>query len=113
MILQVSWTWLVAQYSMQLLRLYCYHYSDMQSSQLRVAGLFIRRKTGQEFHTYIDVINYNPEHYEVLLRRWPSEPFILHLGAFSGPIIAGEDPRDTLLRESGKWTIHLASELFF
>ena len=85
-------------------------YSGMQSSQIRVAGLFLRRKSGQEFHTYINILNYNPNHYEVLLRRWPSEPFLLHLGAFSGPVIDGEDPQDTLLRESQSWTINLASK---
>lgn len=83
--------------------------SGMQSSQLRVAGLFLRRKAGQEFHTYINILKYEPHHYEVLLRRWQSEPFLLHLGAFSGPVIDGEDPQTTLLRESQAWTINLAS----
>lgn len=77
-------------------------------SQLRAAGLFLRRKAGQEFHTYISILNYNPDHYEVLLRKWPREPFFHYLAAFSGPVIAGEDPQTTLLRESQSWSINLA-----
>ncbi len=46
----------------------------------------------------------------MLLRKWPSDPFFHHLGAFSGPVISGEDPQTTLLRESQSWSINLAGE---
>ena len=77
---------------------------------LRVAALFLRRRAGKEFHSYINLLEYNPNDYEILLRRWPSEPFLLHLGAFSGPVIEGQDPEQTLLRESQAWTVNLAGK---
>lgn len=46
----------------------------------------------------------------MLLRTWGSEPFPRHLGAFSGPVIAGEDPQETLLTKSNSWTKDLASK---
>ena len=75
-----------------------------------MAGLFLRRKPGKEFHNYISLFDYDPSDYEVLLRKWPSGTFFHHLGAFSGPVIAGEDPEVTLLRESTKWSKNFASE---
>ena len=81
------------------------------SGQLRLSGLFLRRKSDKEFHSYIPLFDYNSWDYEVLLRMWGSEPFTRHLGAFSGPVIAGEDPEETLLNKSSDWTNNLASEL--
>ena len=75
-----------------------------------MAGLLLRRREGKEFYHYTDSLSYNPADYEVLLRRWPSEPFKSYLGAFSGPAIQGDAPEETLLRESQKWTAKLASE---
>ena len=77
---------------------------------LRVAALFLRRRADKEFHSYINLLEYNPNDYEILLRRWPSEPFLLHLGAFSGPVLAGQDPEQTLLHESQAWTVNLAGK---
>lgn len=77
---------------------------------LRLAGLILRRRSGREFHSYIKLHDYVPADYEVLLRTWPSEPFTSHLGAFSGPMIAGQDPEETLLRESMGWTRKLAEK---
>ncbi len=79
--------------------------------QPRLSGLFLRRKSDKEFHSYIPLFDYNPWDYEVLLRMWGSAPFAEHLGAFSGPVIAGEDPEETLLKKSSDWTINLASML--
>ena len=78
--------------------------------ELRVAGLFLRRRKCKEFHCYIDRLPYDPSDYEILLRRWPSEPFKSYLGAFSGPAIPEESPEETLLRESQKWTAKLAGQ---
>ena len=77
---------------------------------LRVAGLFLRRRADKAFHTYINLLEYNPSDYEVLLRSWPTEPFLHHLGAFSGPVITGEDPVQTLLDRSQSWTVNLATK---
>ena len=77
---------------------------------VRLSGLFLRRKSDREFHSYIPLLDYNPNDYEVLLRMWGSEPFPRHLGAFSGPVIAGEDPQETLLTKSIGWTKDLASK---
>lgn len=81
-----------------------------RESALRLSGLFLRRKSDKEFYSYIPLLNYCPDDYEVLLRVWGSEPFPRHLGAFSGPMIAGEDPEVTLLMKSKDWTKKLASE---
>lgn len=78
-------------------------------STLRVSGLFIRRKADREFHSYIPLLAYHPGDYEVLLRQWGSEPFPSHLGAFSGPMIAGLDPEEILLEKSSSWIKTLAS----
>ena len=80
------------------------------AGKLRLSGLFLRRKSDQEFHSYIPLFDYNPWDYEVLLRVWGSAPFSQHLSAFSGPIIAGENPEETLLNKSNDWTKDLASE---
>lgn len=76
--------------------------------ELRVAGLILRRRRGKEFHHYTDRLLYDPADYEILLRQWPSQPFKSYLGVFSGPAIEGEEPEETLLRESQKWTAKLA-----
>lgn len=81
-----------------------------EAPTMRLAGLFLRRKAGREFHNYIQLLDYDPREYEVLLRRWPTEPFLQHLGAFSGPMIVGEDPQVTLLRESQSWSEKLAGK---
>ena len=75
-----------------------------------MSGLFLRRKPDKEFHSYIPMLDYSADDYEVLLRVWGSEPFPGHLGAFSGPMIVGEDPEETLLTKSCDWTKNLASE---
>lgn len=89
--------------------LFSFRETDGFNSALRVSGLFLRRKSDREFHSYIPFLDYHPGDYEVLLRAWGSEPFSRHLGAFSGPIIAGEDPEETLLTKSKDWTKNLAS----
>ena len=76
--------------------------------ELRVAGLFLRRRKDKEFLRYTDHLPYKASDYEVLLRRWPSEPFESYLGAFSGPAISGEAPEQTLLRESKNWAAKMA-----
>ena len=76
--------------------------------EIRVAGLILRRKKGKEFHHYTDRLPYDQTDYEILLRRWPSDPFKSYLGAFSGPTIPGDAPEETLLRESRNWTAKLA-----
>ena len=81
------------------------------SPNLRVAALFLRRRADKAFHTYINLLEYNPSDYEVLLRSWPTEPFLHHLGAFSGPVITGEDPAQTLLHRSQSWTVNLATKV--
>ena len=86
------------------------HHLCREAPSLRVAGLFLRRKAGKEFHTYIQLMDYNPHDYEILLRKWPAEPFLNHLGAFSGPVIAGQDPEQTLLQESKAWSERLAAK---
>ena len=83
------------------------HPRDAKES-IRVAGLFIRRKAGKEFHHYISLPSYEPQDYEVLLRGWPSDPYKHHLGAFSGPVIPGEDPPTTMLQQSNLWSAGLA-----
>lgn len=90
-----------------------FFFSDSVGSKstLRLSGLFLRRTPDREFHSYIPLLDYNPSDYEVLLRFWGSEPFPRHLGAFSGPMIAGEDPEETLLSKSSQWTNDLASTL--
>lgn len=75
-----------------------------------MSGLFLRRKSDKEFHSYIPLLDYDPNDYEVLLRMWGSEPFPRHLGALSGPMISGEDPEITLLKKSGDWVKNLASK---
>ncbi len=75
-----------------------------EAPTLRLAGLVLRRKSSKEFHSYIQLPEYSPRDYEVLLRTWPSEPFLKHLGAFSGPVLAGQEPEATLLGESQAWT---------
>lgn len=87
--------------------------STFRVSSLRLSGLFIRRKSDREFHSYIPLLDYNSSDYEVLLRLWGSEPFPHHLGAFSGPLITGEDPQETLLKKSNDWTKDLASKHYF
>ena len=76
-----------------------------------MAALFLRRRADKAFHTYINLLEYNPSDYEVLLRSWPTEPFLHHLGAFSGPVITGEDPVQTLLDRSQSWTVNLATKV--
>ena len=76
--------------------------------ELRVAGLFLRRRSEKEFHQYTDRPAYDPADYQVFLRPWPSDPFKSYLSAFSGPAIPGEAPEETVLRESQKWTAKLA-----
>lgn len=83
---------------------------ESRVSSLRLSGLFIRRKSDREFHSYIPLLDYNSSDYEVLLRLWGSEPFPHHLGAFSGPLITGEDPQETLLKKSNDWTKDLANK---
>ena len=78
---------------------------------LRVAALFLRRRADKAFYTYINLLEYNPSDYEVLLRSWPTEPFLHHLGAFSEPVITGEDPVQTLLHRSQSWTVNLATKV--
>ena len=73
--------------------------------------MVIRRKAGREFHSYTETSDYSPSDYEVLLRRWTTEGhFLLHLAAFSGPAVDGEDPELTLLKESKNWSINLANK---
>ena len=73
--------------------------------------MVIRRKAGREFHSYTEISDYSPSDYEVLLRRWTTEGhFLLHLAAFSGPAVDGEDPELTLLKESKNWSINLANK---
>ena len=76
--------------------------------ELRVAGLFLRRRQAKELPRYTAHLPYDASDYEVLLRLWPSEPYKSHLSAFSGPAIQGEAPEETLLRESKNWTSRLA-----
>ena len=76
--------------------------------ELRVAGLFLRRRTAKERLRYTEPLPYNASDYEILLRQWPSEPYKSYLGAFSGPAITGEAPEETLLRESKNWAAKLA-----
>lgn len=91
---------------------FLFTYSEVVSA-LRVSGLILRRAEGKEFHSYIPMLDYHVGDYEVLLRYWGSEPYSLHLGGFSGPMIAGEDPEETLLTRSSDWTKNLASQLFY
>lgn len=80
------------------------------SGGLRLSGLFLRRRSDREFHSYIPLLDYHPDEYEVLLRVWGSEPFSRHLSTFSGPMIVGEDPEEMLLSRSNDWTNNLASK---
>ncbi len=81
-----------------------------ESPCLRLAGLILRRRSGREFHSYTPLTEYVSADYEVLLRTWPSEPFAGYLGAFSGPVVAGSAPEETLLRESQGWTRKLGEK---
>lgn len=76
--------------------------------ELRVAGLFLRRRRDKERPRYTAHLLYDASDYEILLRLWPSEPYRSYLSAFSGPALQGEDPGETLLRESRKWAAKLA-----
>ena len=76
--------------------------------ELRVAGLFLRRRRDKERPRYTAHLPYDASDYEILLRLWPSEPYKSYLSAFSGPALQGEDPEETLLRESRKWAAKLA-----
>lgn len=80
--------------------------------ELRVAGLFLRRRQAKESPRYTAHLPYDALDYEILLRLWPSEPYKSYLGAFSGPAIHGEPPEETLLRESKNWAEKLAGLSF-
>ena len=43
-------------------------------------------------------------------RRWPAAPFKGYLGAFSGPVISGQDPSTTLIRETANWMQRLTQQ---
>ena len=80
---------IVTQRSAALYKIHC-AFNTCSEATLRAAGLILRRQAGREFFSYIPLPEYSAEHYEVLLRRWPVEPFLQHLGAFSGPVIEGQ-----------------------
>ena len=46
----------------------------------------------------------------MLCHRWPTPPFKGYLGTFSGPVITGHDPPETLVQESYNWTLRLAQQ---
>ena len=78
--------------------------SDLSSSSIKLAAVILRRK---RLPTKPNGA-YSPLDYEVLLRPWLAEPFLKHLAVFSGPILADEDPGETLLQQSYNWSKKLA-----
>ena len=68
---------------------------DIPSPPIKLAGLVLRRKEGQECsppsHTSLP---YKQEDYEVLLRRWTKTPYVGQLCMLSGPMVQGELTRD-------------------
>lgn len=84
------------------------YFCRKMNQELRVASLFLRRRQAKESARYTAHLPYDASDYEVLLRLWPSEPFKSYLGAFSGPAIPGEEPEETLLRESKNWAAKMA-----
>ena len=75
----------------------------------KLAALPIRRKASEERDIYDDCSQYNPFDYEILLRRWPADPHLNSLAAFSGPIIEDSvDPGSTLMQQFYQWSKQLA-----
>ncbi len=74
----------------------------------KLAALPIRRKANKEKNIYDGISIYSPYDYEIFLRKWPAEPHLNHLAAFSGPVIQGNDPGPLLVQQLYKWTKQLA-----
>ena len=81
-----------------------------RSNPIKLAAVVLRRRAGCEDIVYRqELVPYSSGDYEVLLRQWPSQPYLDYLAVFSGPV-AGTDPEHTLLSNCRVWSAKLAAE---
>ena len=74
-----------------------------------MAGILLRRKERCEFHSYIKLLDYNPNDYEVLLQQCTEEPFVRQLSVLTIPSVWRQSPEVTAVEAYKQWSESLAT----
>lgn len=76
--------------------------------RLQYGSLVLRRRRDKEQRVYNEIFPYSSADYEVLLRHWPTEPYLNYLAALYTPGVT-TDPESSLVKTIHEWTSKLAN----